>query len=247
MKKENTNLKLISDNPSFAYEEAYKSLRTNVSFLLNQNGGKIIMITSAVPGEGKTNVSLNLALSFADAGKRVLLIDCDLRKGTLQRSLKMNRAEGVSTIEDKSWNAQKAIVKADGFDFMPAGHTTSDTMHLLDSHAFQHMLHSVAEDYDYVICDTPPVNAVTDASIIAQYVDGILLVVSHNQVSKENVSAAKKQLENVDANILGVVLNKYDAKHDGHENGYYYYYYNNYYAYGEGQKKKKKSFLKKRR
>ena len=202
------------------------------------------MITSAVPNEGKTSVSLNLALSFVDAGKKVLLIDCDLRKGTLQKNLKIKNENGIASVEDKSWSAEKSIVKDNGFDFLPAGHTTADTMHLLDSYAFQHMLHSVAENYDYVICDTPPVNAVTDASIIAQYVDGVLLVVSHNQVSKENVMAAKKQLENVDANILGIVLNKYDTKNDGRNNSYYYYYYNNYYSYDDKKEQKKKTVKK---
>ena len=197
------SLRIVSASSSFGYIEAYKALRTNLSYVMEAGGqhSKIVMVTSSVPAEGKSNVSINLAVTLAEEHKRVILLDCDLRKGTLHRYLRIPRH--VSGITE-----------------------------LLGSENMGKMLSCLSLRYDYVICDTPPVNAVTDTTVLSRYADGAVLVVSHNKVTRENVLAAKEQLEKNNTQIFGVILNMYDAKKTGTDNTKYYSYYNYNYQYG---------------
>lgn len=249
-KQENTrSLILTSPKTSFWYNEAYKGIRTNIDSMIREQKkqslfsedqeerrGNIIMITSSVPAEGKTNVSINLACAYAKANKKTLLIDCDLRKCTIQKYLKGQTTIGLSNIDKYQWNPYHCIktVKNLGFDVLPAGPSTDNPAELLDNPKMVDMLIELAKYYDCIICDTPPVNPVSDASIIAQYVDGVVLVVSHNKVPKDQVLAAKRQLDQVHANIIGVVLNMYNIKNDTEKNAYYSNNYSYSYGYGYG-------------
>lgn len=238
-------LNVISENSSFGYVEAYKALRTNIQYLLKNTGkGKVLMVTSAVPGEGKSNVTVNLAITFAQDKKKVILIDGDLRKGTLHRYLNVPAlAPGLSAILNREVGISSAIMKIPdyGFDFIPAGALPTNPSELAGSTAMSNLLSVLTDNYDYVIIDTAPVNSVTDTSIMCRFVDGVLLVVSHNDVTRSTVLAAKQQLENVNANILGVILNKYDAQNTGSREANYYSYYNygyyDDYGYGENNGK----------
>ena len=236
-KKRERRLNILSDNSSFGYVEAFKALRTNISYLLsNESRGHVLMITSSIPGEGKSNISVNLSLTFAQDNKKVILLDCDMRKGTLHRYLKVPpTAFGLSSVLTGECKLGEAIYKiSSGFDFIPVGILPTNPSELIGGRNMSKLLNELSKVYDFVICDTAPVNAVSDTSALCRFVDGTILVVSHNEVNRNTVLAAKEQLEASNANIIGVVLNKYDAKSSGTEysNYYSYYSYNNY-GYGE--------------
>jgi len=235
------NLKMMSTESSFGYVEAHKALRTNISYLLPDTGkGHVIMITSAVPGEGKSNVSVNLAYSYAQEKKRVVLIDCDLRKGTLHRYLDVPAlAPGLSSVLKGKIALDTAIVHLKyGFDFIPVGALPTNPSELIGSSSMSDMLAALADSYDTIICDTAPVLSVADTAILCRFVDGVVFVISHNDTTRNTALAAKESLEQANANILGVVLNKYDAKETGTD-AYNYYSYYNYSNYGYGDDSKK--------
>lgn len=232
-------LRMINSDSSFAYTEAYKALRTNIGYVLNNDtsGGKTIMITSSAPGDGKSNVSINLAATLAQDNKKVLLVDCDLRKGTLHRYLKISpQIPGIASVLSGEASLEEAIIYFEKLKFsvLTAAEIPSNPSELLGSNNMRRMLSAVVAKFDYVILDTPPVNAVTDTSIISKYVDGAILVVCQNQTLRSNAIAAKEQLENAKTPILGVVLNKYSAKAAGVSSGKDYAYYN-YNHYGDSR------------
>ncbi|MBR2067513.1 MAG: CpsD/CapB family tyrosine-protein kinase [Solobacterium sp.] len=238
-------LNIIDEKSSFAYVEAYKTLRANIQYVHNNNSGRgnVLMITSSIPGEGKSNVSINLAYTLAQDGKRVVLVDCDLRKGTLHRYLDIPAlTPGLSSmIENPDDNSIKVLrIQKYGFCFIPCGALPENPSEMIGSSSMSKVLSKLSASFDYVICDTAPVNAVADTSILCRYVDGVILVVSHNEVTRNTVLLAKETLENVNANVLGVVLNKYDAKDAGEDYGYYSYYNYHYYG-GEGYGEETKS------
>ena len=230
-------LTVLSAKSSFGYVEAFKALRTNMTYLLEDTGrGHVIMITSSIPGEGKSNISVNLAITLAQDNKKVILIDCDMRKGTLHRYLNVPpTAAGLSSVLSEEGGLSDTVYKLSyGFNFMPVGTLPTNPSEMIGSRNMSKLLSDLSKQYDYVICDTAPVNAVADTSVLCRYVDGVILVVSQNEVTRNTVLAAKEQLEASNANILGVVLNKYDAKATGSDTAGYYSYYNySNYGYGE--------------
>lgn len=241
--KDRSVLRLTTKSHSFGYVEAYKALRTNLVYVTNsgENPAKVIMITSAIPGEGKSNVSVNLAVSLAQDGKRVALLDCDLRTGTLHRYLRLPRQEAglsamLSSQETIDQQLQDSIYHFGklGIDVIPAGFVPMNPSELLGSERMRVILNTLARSYDYVLCDSAPVNAVTDGIALGRYMDGAVLVISHNEVTKEAALAAKGQLESIHLPIFGVVMNRYvPDKKGGKETGYTYYSYGGYgYGYG---------------
>lgn len=234
-------LNIADDNSSFGYVEAYKALRTNIQYLMKDTGkGKVLLVTSAIPGEGKSNVAVNLANTFARDDKRVILIDGDLRKGTLHRYLNVPAlSPGLSAVLNREIGLSSVIIRIQqyGFDFIPVGALPSNPSELAGSTTMSNLLSVLTDTYDYVIMDSAPVNSVADTTIMCRFVDGVILVVSHNDVTRNTVLAAKQQLDNVNANILGVVLNKYDARNTGSRDANYYSYYNydSYDDYGYGE------------
>ncbi len=230
------SLRIVSASFSFGYVEAYKALRTNLNYMLKTEGhNKVIMVTSSVPAEGKSNVSINLAITLAEDNKRVILLDCDLRKGTLHRYLRIPRQlAGITTYLAGDVELPDAIQHFSdlGIDVMTAGIVPPNPSELLGCEKMGKLLNELTQHYDYVLCDTPPVNAVSDTSVLSKYADGAILVVSHNKVTRDNVLAAKAQLDASDTTIFGVVLNMYDAKQTGTDNTKYYSYYNYNYQYG---------------
>lgn len=222
-----------SDAP-FQFVEAYKSLRTNLEFLSSAGNCKTILITSSVPEEGKTNVAVNLAMTIAASGKRVVLVDCDLRKATTSRYLRIprNHAGLTNVITSKDEGALAAAlvrVKDSGITVLTAGTIPPNPTELLSAPMTEKIFASLQRAFDYVIVDTPPVSLVTDAAVLCRMADGVLLVVRPGVTTIQSAQLSKKNLEAVNAHILGVVMNGYNGKQSGRRDGYSYAYSYSYY------------------
>lgn len=220
---------MVGANAPFQYTEAYKSLRTNLEFLSATDDCKTILVTSSVPNEGKSNVAINLAITLADSGKRVVLVDCDMRKSTISRYLHIPRDHmgltNTLTGKDRTQLANAMVNYKDlGIVVLPVGTLPPNPSELLATKAMENTFEALKQVYDYIIVDTPPVSVVTDAAVLCKYVDGALLVVRPGVTTIEGAQLSKKNLEAVNARILGVVMNGYDVKKAGKKDGYYYSY-----------------------
>lgn len=208
-KREHHKLFMVGSDAPFQFTEAYKSLRTNLEFLAATSDCKTILITSSVPGEGKSNVAVNLAITLADSGKRVVLVDCDMRKSTISRTQLANALVNFKDL---------------GIVVLPVGTIPPNPSELLATKAMENTFEALKQVYDYIIVDTPPVSVVTDAAVLCKYADGALLVVRPGVTTIEGAQLSKKNLEAVNARILGVVMNGYNVKKAGKKDGYYYSY-----------------------
>lgn len=231
------SLQLItSDKMPFAYVEAYKSLRTNLNFLAGSNDVHCIVVTSTAPEESKSNVSVNLALTLAESGKKVALVDCDLRKPVLHKYLKAgHNVKGVSNILSRQIALKDALVLPNGFNFsfLPAGTTPPNPSELLSQPQMVEMIAALREEFDFVIFDAPPISMVTDAAVIGNLVDGALFVVRSNYAATDAIKSATQQLQSAGVKILGVILTRYNIKKSLKHSNYGYGYYSNYgYSYG---------------
>lgn len=212
-------------SPKSPITEAYRTLRTNIQFASIDRELKSIMVTSTGPGEGKSTTIANLAVVLAQSDKKTLLIDADLRKPTVHHTFELQNRNGLTTYLAGKDGLEQTIQKTEiaNLDIMTSGPIPPNPAELLNSKAMTKFIEEVSLKYDQVLFDTPPVIAVTDAQILASKVDGVMLVVNSGVTNKDIALKAKQQLENVKANILGVVLNNKQMKGDG----YYYYYYGN--------------------
>lgn len=203
--------------------EAFRTLRTNVQFTSVDSETKKIMVTSAGPREGKSSTVANLAVSMAQAGKSVLIIDADLRNPTQHKLFGLNNGEGlsVSLVQDQDGHNYIQETQVPGVKVLTGGPIPPNPAELVGSQRMKRLIEKVSEQFDVVLIDTPPVIAVTDAAILAQEVDGVILVLASGEVNKDFAQRAKEQLDKVGAKILGAVLNKADMK----TSEYYYYYY----------------------
>lgn len=229
-----TKVEILSKSSPFAFSEAFKSLRTNLSFVTSANQVKRIALTSAVPGEGKSSVAINLSITLAENGEKVLLMDCDLRKPSIHKYMgfhKMNR-QGVSNVLSGTVDPVDVIYrhKTHQFDVMFSGPIPPNPAELLGGKYMDQLFDSLKDRYDYIICDTPPVSVVTDAAVISLKCDGVLMIIKQNYATFEEVKTAKTNLETVKAKILGTVLNQYDLLSEAKDGSRHYYY--DHYAYG---------------
>lgn len=221
---------LVGKDAPFSFVEAYKSLRTNLEFLSTTSNCKTILITSSVPEEGKSNVAVNLAMTLAASNKRVVLVDCDMRKSTVSRYMHISRSQaGLSNVissRDISTLAG-ALVRMkeyNGIMVLPVGITPPNPTELLSMPIVEEIFSALQRTFDYVIIDTPPVSVVTDAAVISRVSDGVLLIVRPGVTTIQGAQLSKKNLEAVNARVLGVVMNGYDVKKAGKKDGYYYSY-----------------------
>ena len=234
--KSHRKLLMVGPDAPFQFVEAYKSLRTNLEFLSASSGCKVILITSSVPEEGKSNVAINLATTMAAGGKKVVLVDGDLRKGSLSRYLHLNRNRpGISNVVANQCTLADALVRFKNVQFtlLPVGPLPPNPSEMLATPAVEALFKGLRGHYDYVIVDTPPVSVVTDAAVMCRFADGVILVVRPGVTTTQGAQLSKKNLEAVHAHILGVVLNGYDAKRAGHKDGYYYSYSYDYYKHDD--------------
>ena len=217
----------------FRSNEAYKLLRTNIQFCGSDI--KIISFTSCVPNEGKSNVSFNLAVSFAESGKKVIFIDADLRRSVIVGRYKPDQAvfglthylSGQSDLEDVLY-----CTNTPNLDIVFTGPVSPNPAELLDSDNFVDLLRMLREEYDYVIIDTPPLGNVVDSAIVSEHCDGLVMVIEANAISYKLAQKVKNQLEKGNCRILGAVLNKVELK-----NGQYSYYGKKYKKYKKYDKK----------
>ncbi len=211
----------------FNYVEAFKSLRTNLNFISATEKINTLILTSAIPGEGKSNTAINLAITLAEDNKSVVVVDCDLRKPSLNRYLKLgHNFKGVTDILTGTANVEDALIQFEdlGIHVLTAGAVPPNPSEMLSAEPMQKLVADLKEAFDYVILDTPPVSVVTDAAILGRYADGAILCVRSNFAPKETVQLAKERLTAVGVRILGVVLTGFDAKNDAKSSAYSYAY-----------------------
>lgn len=214
---------IVEKKPKSIPAESYRVLRTNIQYSSIDKRIKRILVTSSEPGEGKSTTTGNLALTFSQDEKKVLLIDCDLRKPSIHKKFRISNNIGLSDVILDNSKLDKALIKRNDYlDILPAGKVPPNPSELLGSKALEDLLDELGKKYDLVILDTPPVHAVTDAQILSTKVDGVILVVRAERTKKESVISAKAALDKVNANILGTVLNGGESS-----KGKYYYYYGN--------------------
>lgn len=221
-------------------EEYYNSIRTNIQF--SGRDLKVITLTSAQPGEGKSTTSVNLAISFAKAGFRTLLIDADTRNSVMSGTFKSNeRYQGLTSF--LSGNAELSDVicdtSIDNLMIIPAGQVPPNPTSLIQNDNFKSMIETVRGLYDYVIIDTPPLGLFIDAAILAHHSDASLLVVKAGADKRRTVTKLKEQLEQSGSVFLGVILNKYDIHLDRYGSYGSYGGYGSYGNYGKSDEKSK--------
>lgn len=218
----NQRRNVLSHNSSFQVREAYKTLRTNIRF---SSPGRKFCITSGLSGEGKSITALNVAISFAEAGQKVLLIDGDLRRPSMARLLVENGAPGLSNVLAGLCTEDEVIHKDQmpNLDVIFSGEIPPNPSELLSNENMLSLLERLEKRYDYIFIDTPPVNIVTDACIVGRLMDGVLFVVRQNRSDRESVKYGVAQLELAGVKLLGFIFNGADAKR-----GKGYKRYNNY-------------------
>ena len=241
---------LIVDKAPFEYVEAYKCFRTNFNFATLNNTNRKIVVTSALRDEGKSSMVVNLTLSLAQAGHKVLLIDADMRNPSVHRYLKIVKEKefGLSNLLSGNAKVGDCLIHTDyGVDVIAGGVVPPNPVELISSDAMRDLLNVAAKHYDYIICDAPPVGIITDAAALSPLCDGVLYVIRHNYASKNQVHDAIRKLQTVNAKILGTVMtqyvfpketvSKYVQRRYGHRYGYKYgYKYDYHYGYDEVKK-----------
>lgn len=227
---------LISGEVPFEYAEAYKALRTNFAHLASNGENRKIVVTSAIPDEGKSSVAINFAISLMQIGKRVLLIDADLRKPSLHFYLNIKRdpEKNVATVLAGLAELEDSIVETvHGFDALLGGVTPPNPAELIGSQEMVKLMDQALEKYDFVICDTPPVGLVTDAAALGALCDGVFFVIRQGFAKKNMVQGAVHKLQTVNVKILGTVINQYNLQDASTKDYSYYGHYGKYGKYGK--------------
>ena len=236
---------LIVDDAPFEYVEAFKELRTNLNFLAARNKaegkGCKILVTSSIPGEGKSTTTINLALALAQGNHKVLLVDGDMRNPVIRKYLGLvqEKETGLSALLNNDVKIADCLVRTEhGVDVIANGPTPPNPAELIKSDAMRSLLKGVESHYDYILFDTPPVGVITDAAALSPLCDGVVYVVRHSYASKKQVHTAMKKLQMVDANIFGTILTQYEVPKPSRGYGYYHKKYGYGYGYGYGHKSK---------
>ena len=208
--------------------ESYREIRT---YLTINDEMKTILVTSAEMNEGKTTTICNLAKCFGEFDDiKVILIDCDFKKRGVSRKLGISNPFGVSDIVFGNKKLDECIQKVEDIDVLPSGGVPNNTSMLLNSKVMKNLVNELREKYDYVFIDSPPICRLNDACIIAQYVDGTVLVNASKEIDSKVAKLTLEKLKKVGANVIGVVLNKFRSEQ------YNYYSYYSYYGYDDNRK-----------
>ena len=207
----------------YASAEAYNLLRTNLLFTIPaKEGGRIIGVTSSVPTEGKTFSTINMSYSLAEAGYKVILVDCDMRRSSVAKSLKKPVSPGLSNLLIDSDKAviHKGVLHPN-LSGVRAGDIPPNPSELLGTERMHDLLEYFSKEYDYVIVDLPPVTAVSDPLVVSKYLDGIVIVVRHNFTRKSELMEAIRQLRFTGVHILGFIYNGCTTNSAGYSKKYY--------------------------
>jgi len=211
-------------NPKSPISEQYRTLRTNLQFSVVDEELKAVIVTSSDPGAGKSLTAANLAVVYAQQGKKTLIVDADLRKPTVHYTFRLSNIRGLSNLLIRESSLEEVITETDVpyLDAMTSGPIPPNPSELLGSKRMENLLEKLKEDYDFIIFDTPPALAVTDSKILSTITDGILLVVRSGYTNKEATEQTVQLFNgnNGHGKILGTVLN--DRKKA--DSNYYYYY-----------------------
>ena len=229
---------MLCEGLSFAAAEAYKLLRTNLMFSLPDKPCRILGVTSSIRGEGKSTTSVNLAYTLAQTGKRVLLIDGDMRLPTIAQKLEMSGTPGLSNLLAGLSAERNCLRKSSYFDnwyILPAGDIPPNPSELLGSERMHALLDRYKDVFDYILLDLPPVNIVVDALVITKWTDGVIVVVRENYTDRRALDACMYQVEKLGAKMLGFVMTdadvggssyktygKYGKRYGGYDYGYGY-------------------------
>ena len=239
----------VTDN-NLQITEAFRTLRTNLAFLREKQEGKTLLFTSSIPAEGKSFVASNYAASLAIANKKVLLIDCDIRRPRAHESFGIKIEKGLESVLTHDENPENLIMKdiLPNLDLLPTKNMRHNVTELFLRDKMKEILDSLRDKYDTIILDTPPLAVASDAAILSKAVDGVVVVVGYDQVAEREMKFTKEMLENADANIYGFIVNGVDKRGMSYGNyGYYtnyYSYYQDYYS-EDGEKKRRKVYKNK--
>ena len=228
--------------PKSSASESYRGIRTNILFSSAESPPQVILITSAGPREGKTITTLNLGIAMAQAGSKVMILDCDMRRPEIHKAFGLARDRGISNLLVGGEDAGGALVHTpiDNLDVIPCGPIPPNPSEMLGSNRMANLLNRLRKEYAYILLDSSPATVVTDPVVLSKSVDGVILVIRAGDTAREIVKNGVGQLQGVGAHILGAILNGVDIA----RNKYYYYQYYHYY-YGEDGDKKKHHHKKK--
>lgn len=233
-KKNTPNKVVLPDVQSkvpFSIIEAYKNIRTNIISLLSKSGSNILAITSPNASEGKSTTSVNIAITLAQLNKKVLLLDADSRRPTIHKKLKIENQKGCMNILCGEIGIEDAIVHYNDYlDVLPSGSKVKNPSELFSSEDFDDLLAQLKDRYDYIVLDTPPINPVSDALIIAQKCEALFMIIRTSVTTYEAFEKAYEGLKVLDINLTGVIMNGSDSTQKYlYKNRYKYRYrYGNY-------------------
>lgn len=217
----------ISDKSKFAIVESYKAARSNIMFSLSADDDKLFAVTSYSKGEGKSTVSANLSISFSKMEKRVLLIDCDLRRPNVHNIFKIENTAGLSNIIGKMVDFEDVVHRnvLPNLDILPSGTIPPNPSELLCSSKFIDLIKRLNEEYDYIIFDTPPIGVVADALLLKDLLAGFVVVLRERSTTHGDVQNIIDSMKLADAKILGFIKVGCESNKKRSRRGYYYYQY----------------------
>lgn len=212
--------------PMSSVAENLRTIRTNLSFMGADNGLHAFCVTSAAPREGKSTIVINLAISLAQNGKRVLLVDTDMRRPRLHRAFKVAARRGISNALVGEAKVADLVIHTEvpNLDLIPCGPIPPNPSELLHTENFRKFLADAKSQYDHVVFDTPPLGAVTDAAVLTPQLDGVILVVKAQSTTRDAIRASARQLNDINGRIFGAIFNDVDLRSSRYGQGTYYYY-----------------------